>query len=179
VVYGNGLPLAVVELKNPVNEKADIWAEFRQLRTYKTDIPDLLIPNVLLVISDGLEAWVGSLSAAEERFLHWRTIDPRDHPDPDPLGQHRDLETMVQGLFQPQRFLEFMRSFCLFEENGAAMDSPKPYRDALPAATSLAFTGTPLSRDDRDTRAVFGNYVSVYDIQQAMEDGATVPIARR
>ena len=50
------LPLAVVELKNPVNEKADIWAAFRQLQTYKTDIPDLLIPNVLLVISDGLEA---------------------------------------------------------------------------------------------------------------------------
>ena len=55
----------------------------------------------------------------------------------------------------------------------------KALRDALPAATFLAFTGTPLSRDDRDTRAVLGNHVSVYDIQQAMEDGATVPIARR
>ena len=341
VIYGNGLPIAVVELKNPANQKADIQAAFHQLQTYKTEIPDLFVANVLLVVSDGLAAQVGSLSATKERFQRWRVIDDQDHPDP--LGPHHDLETMVRGLFQPQRLLEFMGSFCLFEGNGGDVqkkiaayhqfhavraateqvvrasrtdgdkkggvvwhtqgsgksvemvflagkllkdprlenptlvmvtdrqdldgqlfgvfagagdllgerpqqaesrqqlrallaDRPsggvlfttmqkfapqagestfpvlserhnvvvvcdeahrsqygfeahldartgvirhgfaKALRNALPAATFLAFTGTPLSRDDRDTRAVFGDYVSVYDMQQAVEDGATVPI---
>jgi type I restriction enzyme R subunit len=77
VVYLNGLPLAVIELKNPADEKADIWAAFNQLQTYKQDIPDLFTPNVLLVISDGIQARVGSLTADRERFLRWRTISGR------------------------------------------------------------------------------------------------------
>ena len=340
VVYLNGLPLAVIELKNPADEKADIWAGFNQLQTYKQDIPDLFTPNVLLVISDGIQARVGSLSADRERFQRWRTIEGENHLDP--LGNHRDLETLVRGIFDKGRLLEFVRSFCLFEEDGqiikkiaayhqfhavrAAVESvvkasrpdgdkkggvvwhtqgagksiemaclagklltdprlknptlvmvtdrqdldgqlfgvfagagdllgespkqadsrqelrdllanrpsggiifttiqkfaieeredtfpaltdrhnvvvicdeahrtqygfkgrfdtktgeikyglAKALRDALPQATFLAFTGTPISQDDRDTQAVFGEYVSVYDIQQAVEDGATVPI---
>jgi len=340
VVYLNGLPLAVIELKNPADEKADIWAGFNQLQTYKQDIPDLFTPNVLLVISDGIQARLGSLSADRERFQRWRTIEGENHLDP--LGNHRDLETLVRGIFDKGRLLEFVRSFCLFEEDGqiikkiaayhqfhavrAAVESvvkasrpdgdkkggvvwhtqgagksiemaclagklirdtrlenptlvmvtdrqdldgqlfgvfagagdllgespkqadsrqelrdllgnrpsggiifttiqkfatedgedkfpalterhnivvicdeahrtqygfkgrfdtktgeikyglAKALRDALPQATFLAFTGTPISQDDRDTQAVFGHYVSVYDIQQAVEDGATVPI---
>ncbi|CAK6687363.1 type I restriction endonuclease subunit R [Synechococcus sp. CBW1107] len=340
VVYLNGLPLAVIELKNPADEKADIWAGFNQLQTYKQDIPDLFTPNVLLVISDGIQARLGSLSADRERFQRWRTIEGENHLDP--LGNHRDLETLVRGIFDKGRLLEFVRSFCLFEEDGQIIkkiaayhqfhavraavervvqasrpdgdkkggvvwhtqgagksiemaclagklltdprlenptlvmvtdrqdldgqlfgvfagagdllgESPKQaesrqelrdllanrpsggiifttiqkfatedgeekfpaltdrhnvvvicdeahrtqygfkgrfdsktgeikyglakaLRDALPQATFLAFTGTPISQDDRDTQAVFGHYVSVYDIQQAVEDGATVPI---
>lgn len=340
VVYINGLPLAVIELKNPADEKADIWAGFNQLQTYKQDIPDLFTPNVLLVISDGIQARLGSLSADRERFQRWRTIEGENHLDP--LGNHRDLETLVRGIFDKGRLLEFVRHFCLFEEDGqiikkiaayhqfhavrAAVESvvkasrpdgdkkggvvwhtqgagksiemaclagklltdprlenptlvmvtdrqdldgqlfgvfagagdllgespkqadsrqelrellgnrpsggiifttiqkfatepdedkfpalterhnivvicdeahrtqygfkgrfdtktgeikyglAKALRDALPQATFLAFTGTPISQDDRDTQAVFGRYVSVYDIQQAVEDGATVPI---
>ncbi len=340
VVYVNGLPLAVIELKNPADEKADIWAGFNQLQTYKQDIPDLFTPNVLLVISDGIQARLGSLSADRERFQRWRTIEGENHLDP--LGNHRDLETLVRGIFDKGRLLEFVRRFCLFEEDGqiikkiaayhqfhavrAAVESvvkasrpdgdkkggvvwhtqgagksiemaclagklltdprlenptlvmvtdrqdldgqlfgvfagagdllgespkqaesrqelrellgnrpsggiifttiqkfatepdedkfpalterhnivvicdeahrtqygfkgrfdtktgeikyglAKALRDALPQATFLAFTGTPISQDDRDTQAVFGHYVSVYDIQQAVEDGATVPI---
>jgi len=340
VVYVNGLPLAVIELKNPADEKADIWAAFNQLQTYKQDIPDLFTPNVLLVISDGIQARLGSLSADRERFQRWRTIEGENHLDP--LGNHRDLETLVRGIFDKTRLLEFVRSFCLFEEDGqiikkiaayhqfhavrAAVESvveasrpdgdkkggvvwhtqgagksiemaclagklltdprlenptlvmvtdrqdldgqlfgvfagagdllgespkqadsrqelrdllanrpsggiifttiqkfatesdedkfpvlsdrhnivvicdeahrtqygfkgrfdtktgeikyglAKALRDALPQATFLAFTGTPISQDDRDTQAVFGHYVSIYDIQQAVEDGATVPI---
>ncbi|MFM9089726.1 MAG: type I restriction endonuclease, partial [Cyanobium sp.] len=86
VVYVNGLPLAVIELKNPADEKADIWAAFNQLQTYKQDIPDLFTPNVLLVISDGIQARMGSLSADRERFQRWRTIEGEDHLDP--LGAH-------------------------------------------------------------------------------------------
>jgi type I restriction enzyme R subunit len=341
VVYVNGLPVAVLELKNPADAKADVWAAFQQLQTYKNQIPDLFTPNVLLVISDGVHARVGSLSADEERFLRWRTIKGED--DLDPLGSHRDLETLVRGLFERRILLDFIRSFCLFEEAGGTIvkkiaayhqfhavrtavervvaasrpdgdkkggvvwhtqgagksiemaclagrlltdprlenptlvvvtdrqdldgqlfgvfagagdligEAPKQaasraelrdllrdrpsggvifttiqkfapepgeerfpalsdrhnivvvadeahrtqygfkgrydaktgaikyglaraLRDALPQATFLAFTGTPISQDDRDTQAVFGHYVSVYDIQQAVEDGATVPI---
>lgn len=340
VAYVNGLPIAVIELKNPADEKADIWAAFNQLQTYKQDIPDLFTPNVLLVISDGIQARVGSLSADQERFLRWRTINGEN--DLDPLGNHRDLETLVRGMFQKETLLAFIRSFCLFEEDGRIikkiaayhqfhavrtavervvaaskpdgdkkggvvwhtqgagksiemaclagrlltdprLENPtlvivtdrqdldgqlfgvfagagdllgeepkqadsrnalrellknrpsggiifttiqkfapeagedrfpaltdrhnivvicdeahrtqygfkgrldtktgeikyglaKALRDALPQATFLAFTGTPISQDDRDTQAVFGHYVSIYDIQQAVEDGATVPI---
>ena len=340
VVYLNGLPIAVLELKNPADEKADIWAAFNQLQTYKDNIPDLFTSNVLMVISDGTYARVGSLSASKERFQQWRVIDAEQ--DLDPLGKFRELETLIRGLFDQKRLLDFIRYFCLFEDDGKIIkkiaayhqfhavraavervaEASKPggdrkggvvwhtqgagksiemaclagklltdqrlqnptlvmvtdrqdldgqlfgvfagagdllgenpqqadsrqelrdllanrpsggiifttiqkfgteegedkfptlsdrhnvvvicdeahrtqygfkgrldtktgeikyglakaLRDALPEATFLAFTGTPISQDDRDTQAVFGHYVSVYDIQQAVEDGATVPI---
>lgn len=340
VVYVNGLPLAVIELKNPADENADIWKAFQQLQTYKEEIPDLFLTNVALVISDGTHARIGSLSADEERFPRWRTIDA----DPlDPLGHHRDLETLIRGVFDHRRLLDLTRYFCVFEDTdegivkkvaayhqfhavqlatervvaasrhggdrkggvvwhtqgagkslemaclaGRLLSDPRlenptlvvvtdrtdldgqlygvfasagsllaespqqadsradlreklanrpsggiifttiqkfahdegesrlaplsqrrniivicdeahrtqygfkawidaktgevkyglarALRDALPEATFLAFTGTPISQDDRDTQAVFGSYVSIYDIQQAVEDGATVPI---
>jgi type I restriction enzyme R subunit len=333
------LPLSVLELKNAADEQADIWAAYNQLQTYKNDIPDLFNYNTCLVISDGIFARLGSLSANEERFMRWRTIDG---VEVDPLGQHRELETLIKGLFNKQVFLSYLRYFCLFEDDKtfikkiagyhqfhavqAAVESvvtasgvegskkggvvwhtqgagksiemaclagrliaeprlenptlvmvtdrqdldgqlfgvfagagellgetpkqassrtelrehlmnrpsggiifttiqkfgldadedkfpvlsdrhnvvviadeahrtqygfkakidgqtgvikyglAKSLRDALPNATFLAFTGTPISQDDRDTQSVFGNYVSIYDIQQAVDDGATVPI---
>lgn len=339
LVFINGLPLAVIELKNVADAKADIWAAYNQLQTYKTDIPDLFNYNTCLVISDGVYARLGSLSANEERFMRWRTIDG---VDVDPLGQHRELETLIKGLFSKQVFLNYLRYFCIFEDDktvikkiagyhqfhavqaavesvviasgkggtkkggvvwhtqgagksiemaclaGRLISEPrlenptlvmvtdrqdldgqlfgvfanagellgetpkqansrselrehlmnrpsggiifttiqkfgldadedkfpvltdrhnivviadeahrtqygfkakidgesgaikyglaKSLRDALPNATFLAFTGTPISHDDRDTQAVFGEYVSIYDIQQAVDDGATVPI---
>ncbi|CUH60900.1 type I restriction endonuclease subunit R [Thalassobacter stenotrophicus] len=339
LVFVNGLPLSVIELKNVADENADIWAAYNQLQTYKTDIPDLFNYNTCMVISDGIFARLGSLSANEERFMNWRTIDG---VEVDPLGKHRELETLIKGLFNKDVFLNYLRYFCLFEDDKtvikkiagyhqfhavqAAVESvvkasswdgnkkggvvwhtqgagksiemaclagrliadprlenptlvmvtdrqdldgqlfgvfagagdllgeapkqansrselrdhlrnrpsggiifttiqkfgldadedkfpvlsdrhnvvviadeahrtqygfkakidgetgvikyglAKSLRDALPNATFLAFTGTPISQDDRDTQAVFGNYVSIYDIQQAVEDGATVPI---
>lgn len=339
VVFVNGLPLAVIELKNLAAKKATIWRAYNQLQTYKKDIPELFHTNVCLVISDWLSARMGSLSADTDRFMRWRTIDGEKI---DPLGEHRDTETLVQGLFDPQTFLNYLRYFCLFEDDGvlvkkiasyhqyhavetavrrvvtvsdvngskkggviwhtqgagkslemaflagrlmtdvrlenptilmitdrrdldgqlfgvfakaahllgeppkqadsrdelrdylkdrpsggiifatiqkfglkkdeetfptlserhnivviadeahrsqygfaATIDTKKGktkyglakyLRDAVPHATFLAFTGTPISQHDRDTRAVFGDYVSIYDIQQAVEDGATVPI---
>ena len=339
VVFVNGLPLSVIELKNAADEKADIWAAFNQLQTYKNDIPDLFNANVCLVISDGIFARIGSLTADEERFMGWRTIEGETL---DPLGQHRELETLVKGVYNKETFLNYLRYFCLFEDDKAVIkkiagyhqfhavqravesvviasatggtkkggviwhtqgagksiemaclagrliteprlenptlvmvndrqnldgqlfgvfagagdllgetpkqadsrvdlrellaDRPsggiifttiqkfglekdedkfpvlterhniiviadeahrtqygfkakidsetgqikyglaKSIRDALPNATFLAFTGTPISQYDRDTQAVFGDYVSIYDIQQAVDDGATVPI---
>jgi type I restriction enzyme, R subunit len=339
ILFVNGLPLVLLELKNPADEKADIWKAFDQIQTYKEQIPDVFQYNELLVISDGTEARLGSLSASMERFMAWRTIDGQTL---DPLGQFNELETLVRGVLAPTYLLDFLRFFILFEDDGtlvkkiagyhqfhavrsaidqvvaasrpdgsrkggvvwhtqgsgksitmtcfaarvmreAAMENPtvvvitdrndldgqlfgvfslsqellreqpvqgetrqdlraklanrpsggiifatiqkfmpgededsfpilsdrhnivviadeahrtqygfeakfkgdaKGYqvgyaqhlRDALPNATFVAFTGTPVSAEDRDTRAVFGDYISIYDMQQARDDGATVAI---
>lgn len=339
VVFLNGLPLAVFELKNPADEAADIWKAFDQIQNYKTDIKALFHHNAFSVISDYSNARFGSLTANKERFLGWRTIDGVTI---DPLGVQRELETLIRGLFDKCLFLKYLRNFILFEEEGvvhkkiagyhqfhavlAVADSvirasapggsrkggvvwhtqgagksiemvcstsvllmepklhnptivivtdrndldgqlfetfcknsdlirempvqaadredlrrlldgrpsggvifttiqkfglepdekvfpeltkrenvvvicdeahrsqygfaaqvqekdgsirygyAKHLRDAVPKATFVAFTGTPVSSTDRDTRAVFGDYVHIYDIEQAVSDGATVPV---
>lgn len=339
ILFVNGLPLVLLELKNPADEKADIWKAYDQIQTYKEQIPDVFQYNELLVISDGTEARLGSLSANVERFMAWRTIDGLTL---DPLGQFNELETLIRGVLAPVTLLDFLRFFVLFEDDGtlvkkiagyhqfhavrsaidqvvaasrpggsrkggvvwhtqgsgksitmtcfaarvmreAAMENPtivvitdrndldgqlfgvfslsqellreqpvqgetrqdlraklanrpsggivfatiqkfmpgededsfpilsdrhnivviadeahrtqygfeskfkgdtKGYqvgyaqhlRDALPNATFVAFTGTPVSSEDRDTRAVFGDYISIYDMQQSRDDGATVAI---
>ncbi|HQC98394.1 MAG TPA: type I restriction endonuclease subunit R [Aquabacterium sp.] len=115
VLFLNGLPVVVVELKNPGDENADLWAAFNQLQAYKEDIPDLFLGNALLVISDGIEARVGSLTADPERYMAWRTIDGEAV---DPLGPMRGLETLVHGLFQRGLLLDYLRHFILFEDEG-------------------------------------------------------------
>ncbi|CUI27735.1 type I restriction endonuclease subunit R [Cognatishimia activa] len=341
IVFINGLPISVLELKNPADSNADIWSAYQQLRTYKEEIPDLFTFNEALVISDGLHARVGSLTANKERFMAWRTVA---HEKDRPPFEYA-LETLLKGFFQPELLLDYIRHFVLFEQdNGvtikkiagyhqfhavrAAVDatvsatkaqgemagkagvvwhtqgsgksismvcyagkllaqpsmnnptivvvtdrndldgqlhdtfgmaaetlkqSPvqagdrdelremlasrqsggiifttvqkfalensetahpilserknivivsdeahrsqygdkakfnpktgkytfgysKYMRDALPRASFIGFTGTPIDTGDKDTRAVFGDYVSVYDIQDAVDDGATVPI---
>jgi len=341
ILFVNGLPLVLIELKNPADQNADIWKAYDQIQTYKEQIPDVFQYNEVLVISDGTEALLGSLSASGERFMAWRTIDGVTL---DPLGEFNELQTLVRGVLAPRYLLDYLRYFVLFEDDGhlvkkiagyhqfhavrsaigqvvtasrpggshkggvvwhtqgsgksitmtcfAArvmqepdMENPtivvitdrndldgqlfgvfslaqdllreqpvqvstrqdlraklanrpsggivfatiqkfmpgededtfpilserhnivviadeahrtqygfeaklkgKPghetyqvgyaqhLRDALPHATFVAFTGTPVSSEDRDTRAVFGDYISVYDMQQAKEDGATVAI---
>jgi type I restriction enzyme R subunit len=339
ILFVNGLPLGLLELKNPADQHADIWKAYDQIQTYKEQIPDVFQYNEILVISDGSEARMGSLSSNAERFLAWRTIDGDTL---DPLGQFNELETLIRGVLAPHYLLDFLRFFVLFEDDGglvkkiagyhqfhavrsaiaqvvdasrpggshkggvvwhtqgsgksitmtcfaarvmreAAMENPtivvitdrndldgqlfgvfslaqdllreqpvqadtrqdlraklgnrpsggivfatiqkfmpgededtfpvlsersnivviadeahrtqygfeakfkgdaKGYqvgyaqhlRDALPNATFVAFTGTPVSSEDRDTRAVFGDYIHVYDMQQARDDGATVAI---
>ena len=115
VLFLNGLPVVVLELKNPGDENADLWAAFNQLQAYKEDIPDLFGPNALLVISDGIEARMGSLTADQERFMAWRTIDGETV---DPLGPMKELETLVHGLFQRPMLLDYLRHFILFEDEG-------------------------------------------------------------
>ena len=341
ILFVNGLPLVLLELKNPADESADIWKAFDQIETYKEQIPDVFQYNEVLVIADGTEARLGSLSANAERFMQWRTIDGLAL---DPLGQFNELETLIRGVLAPAYLLDYLRFFVLFEDDGtlvkkiagyhqfhavraainqvvaasrpggtqkggvvwhtqgsgksitmtcfaarvmqeAAMENPtivvitdrndldgqlfgvfslaqdmlreqpvqadtrqdlraklgnrpsggivfatiqkfmpgededtfpvlsdrhnivvvadeahrtqygfeaklkgKPgqekyqvgyaqhLRDALPNATFVAFTGTPVSGEDRDTRSVFGDYIHIYDMQQAKEDGATVAI---
>lgn len=98
VCFINGIPIAVIELKNTASEQADIWSAFRQLETYKAELADLFVFNEALVISDGLHARVGSLTADRERFLPWRTI--RNENDR-PLLEF-ELEKVVRGFFAPR-----------------------------------------------------------------------------
>lgn len=328
VIFLNGLPVAVIELKNPADENATIWTAFNQLQTYKQQIPSLFIFNEALVISDGLEARIGSLTGDHEWFLPWRTIEGEE-PAPPTVPQ---LEVLIKGAFEKSRLLQLLRHFIVFEEEKKghlvkkiagyhqfhavaraveatvqasrpqgdrrcgvvwhtqgsgksltmafyagriilhpAMENPtlvmitdrndldeqlfgtfarchellrqKPVqaesradlrkklqvasggvvfttiqkflpeekgdrqpvlsdrrnivviadeahrsqydfidgfarhmRDALPNASFIGFTGTPIELTDKNTRAVFGDYVSIYDIQRAVEDGATVRI---
>ena len=328
VLFVNGLPLAVVELKNAANEGATMWSAYDQLQTYKSEIPTLFRYNELLVVSDGLQARIGSLTANREWFKIWRTTDGSSEAGAGTL----ELQTLVQGVFEKQRFLDLVREFVTYEDDDkgrtskviagyhqfhavkaavdetvrassregdrragvvwhtqgsgksfsmvfyagciakhAAMQNPtvvvltdrndlddqlfgqflrcsdvlnqKPkqsesrsqlreylkvasggvvfatiqkfmpeekgdrmpvlsdrrnivviadeahrsqydlvdglarnMRDALPNASYIGFTGTPIEKNDANTRAVFGDYISVYDIQQAVADGATVPI---
>ena len=328
VVFINGLPIAILELKNAAGEQADIWSAYKQLQTYREQIPTLFRYNELLVISDGLQARLGSLTANKEWFKVWRTTDGQTHAPTSAL----ELETLIQGVFDKSRLLDLLRDFITYDEDdkgrtakviagyhqfhavkaaieetvrasGAAGDrragvvwhtqgsgksfsmvfyagriarnaemqnptvvvltdrndlddqlfgqfdrcsdllNQKPkqaesrsqlrellkvasggvvfttiqkfmpdekgdkmpvlsdrrnivviadeahrsqydlidglarnMRDALPNASFIGFTGTPIEQNDANTRAVFGDYISVYDIQQAVADGATVPI---
>jgi len=338
VVFINGLPISVIELKNPADENADIFKAYNQLQTYKDEIEDLFVYNEALVISDGINARVGSLTATDERYMYWRTI--KDETDK-PMLEY-ELDTLIKGFFDKEHLLDYIQNFVLFEDDGKqiikkiagyhqfhavreAIDSVmeaslsgskrggvvwhtqgsgksismacfagkltkqpemknptllmvtdrndldgqlfatfssakmllgqepvqvdsvenlreilqnKPsggiifttiqkfslkkeesrfpvlserdnivviadeahrsqygfdamldkesgqfkygyaqhLRDAVPNATFIGFTGTPIESEDRDTRAVFGDYISVYDIEDAVADGATVPI---
>ena len=115
VLFVNGLPLVLMELKNPADLNADVWKAFDQIQTYKEQIPDVFQTNEVLVISDGTEALLGSLSADAERFMAWRTIDGITL---DPLGEFNELQTLVRGVLSPQYLLDYLRYFVLFEDDG-------------------------------------------------------------
>ena len=108
------MPMAVVELKNPANEQTDVWDAFNQLQTYKDEISDLFNTNAALVVSDGFTARVGSLTANAERMMPWRTIANED----DRPRLQMELETVVRGFFKPELFLDYVRHFVLFEQDG-------------------------------------------------------------
>ena len=117
VLFINGLPMAVIELKNPGGENATLEGAFNQLQTYKAEIPSLFRTNAVLVTSDGLNARVGSLTAHLERFMPWRTVDgtavaPKGEPE---------LETLINGVFEKTRFLTLIHDFTVFEDTGAGI----------------------------------------------------------
>ena len=115
VLFVNGLPLGVIELKNPADEDATIWSALRQLHTYKAEIPSLFAFNTALVVSDGVEARIGTLTAGREWFKPWRTISGETLADPH-LPQ---LQVMLEGVCEPGRFLSLVRDFTMFEDDGS------------------------------------------------------------
>jgi type I restriction enzyme R subunit len=113
VLFVNGLPLGVIELKNAADEGATIWNAYAQLQTYKAEIPALLQYSAVMVASDGLQARIGSLTANQEWFKVWRTIDGADESPKATL----ELEVLVRGVFERQRFLDLLQHFIAFEED--------------------------------------------------------------
>jgi type I restriction enzyme R subunit len=111
VLFINGLPLAVIELKNAADENADVWSAFNQLQTYQAQIPALFATNAVLVASDGVQARVGALGSGKEWFKPWRTITGRD----DAAGLP-ELQVVLEGMFEKRRFLDLMRHFIVFEQ---------------------------------------------------------------
>lgn len=116
VVFLNGLPVAVIELKNAASEAATIEDAFAQLQTYKQQIPSLFRTNAVLVSSDGLLARIGSLTANEERFMPWRSVTGAAE-DFTPEGP-QEMETLLKGVFDKGRFLELLRDFTVFGDTG-------------------------------------------------------------
>ncbi|MBX6765466.1 MAG: type I restriction endonuclease subunit R, partial [Rubrobacteraceae bacterium] len=114
VLFVNGLPLAVLELKNAADEQATIWTAWQQLQTYQAEIPSLLATNAVLVVSDGVQARVGVVGAGREWFKHWRTITGETLAD-----RHiPELQVVIEGVFAPRRFLDLVRDFIVFEDDG-------------------------------------------------------------
>jgi len=114
VLFVNGLPLAVLELKNAASEDATIWTAFQQLQTYKAEVPALFATNAVLVVSDGVEARAGTLTAGREWFKPWRTISGEALAD----AHMPELQVVIEGLLAPRRFLDLVRDFIVFEDDG-------------------------------------------------------------
>jgi type I restriction enzyme R subunit len=107
IVYLNGLPLVVIELKDPTDEAADLWTAIDQLRRYMRGAPDLFVANMMLVASDGLLTRVGSITSGRQRFMPWRPA----------AGGEPTLEALIRGLFEPAALLDYLRSCVVFEED--------------------------------------------------------------
>jgi type I restriction enzyme R subunit len=115
VIFVNGLPLGVIELKKPGDENATLDGAFNQLQTYKVQIGSLFRANAVLVISDGIAARIGSLTSEAERFMPWRTVTGDDLA---PKGSP-ELETMLKGVFDRRRFLDLLKDFIVFGDTGS------------------------------------------------------------
>ncbi len=113
VLFINGLPLVVIELKNATDKNATLKSAYQQLETYKATIPSLFTPNAILIISDGLEARAGSLSAGFSRFMAWKTADGKTQASP----LVSQLETLIAGMLNKATLLDLIRHFTVFEKS--------------------------------------------------------------
>ncbi len=115
VLFVNGLPLGVIELKNAADEDATIWTAWNQLQTYKAELPSLFAMNAALLVSDGVEARIGTLTAGREWFKPWRTISGEGLAD----SRVPELQVMLEGVCEPHWFLSLVRDFIVFEDSGS------------------------------------------------------------
>ena len=115
VLFLNGIPLGVIELKNPADEDATVWTAWQQLQTYKAELPSLFSMNEVLIVSDGLSARIGTLTAGREWFKPWRTITGESLAD----SSLAELQVLLEGACNPERFLSLLRDFIVFEDDGS------------------------------------------------------------
>ncbi|ACE84830.1 type I restriction endonuclease subunit R [Cellvibrio japonicus] len=113
VLFVNGVPLVVIELKNAGDENASVKSAFKQIETYKALIPSLFNSNAFIVISDGLEAKAGSISSGLSRFMHWKTADGKAEAS----KLVSQLETLIVGMLHPKTLLDLIRHFIVFEKS--------------------------------------------------------------
>ena len=151
VLFVNGLPLGLIELKNPADEDATIWTAWQQLQTYKAELPALFAFNVALIVSDGVEARIGTLTAGREWFKPWRTITGETLADPN-LPQ---LQVMLAGVCDRHRFLMLVRDFIVFEDDGSGALTKKmaSYHQFHAVGTAIDET---LRATELQRAAVFG-----------------------
>ena len=121
VVFVNGLPLGLIELKNAADENTTVWTALQQIQTYKAELPSLFACNAVLAVSDGLEARIGTLTAGREWFKPWRTIGGEELA---PVF-YTELQVLIQGVFEKERFLSLIRDFIVFEDDGSGHLSKK------------------------------------------------------
>jgi len=117
VLFVNGLPLGVIELKNAADEEATIWTAWQQLQTYKSELPTLFAMNELMVVSDGNQARIGTVTSGREWFKPWRTISGQDLAD----ARMPELQVTIEGLLDPGRLLAIVRDFIVFEDTGGGL----------------------------------------------------------
>ena len=157
VVFVNGLPLAVIELKNPADENATIWSAFHQLQTYKAELPALFACNAVLLVSDGLQARLGTLSAGREWFKPWRTIGGQELAP----AFHTELQVAIEGVFEQRRFLSLLRDYIVFEDDGGALVKKMAgYHQfhAVDAAVSETLRAAALQQETRRIAETGGRY---------------------
>ena len=156
VLFVNGLPLGLIELKNPAAEDATVWSAWQQLQTYKAELPSLFAMNAALIVSDGLEARIGTLTAGREWFKPWRTISGERLAD----AAMPQLQVMLEGVCAPARFLSLVRDFIVFEDDGSGALAKKMagYHQFHAVNTAVAETlraaelqraGTVVAREER------------------------------
>ena len=160
VLFVNGLPLGVIELKNPADEDATIWTAWNQLQTYKVELPLLFAMNAALMVSDGVQARIGTLTAGREWFKPWRTIIGEGLAD----SSMPELEVMLEGVCEPHRFLSLVRDFIVFEDSGSGAPAKKMagYHQfhAVRVAVAETLRAAELRRVDEESSEDFGRYES-------------------
>ncbi|GAB4385418.1 MAG: type I restriction endonuclease subunit R [Phycisphaerales bacterium] len=149
VVFVNGLPLGVIELKNPAEENTTIRHAFNQIQTYKHDIPSLFAFNESIVISDGFSAKIGTLTAGWDRFMPWRTIDGQQIAGRGDL----QLEVLIRGIFEKRRFIDYIRHFITFEDDGKTIVKKAAGYHQYWAVNKAVATTVEASRPAGDRRA--------------------------
>ena len=158
VLFVNGLPLGVIELKNPADEDATIWTAWQQLQTYKAELPSMFSMNEALMVSDGNEARVGALNAGREWFKPWRTITGESLAEP----HTTELQVMLEGVFEPGRFLALVRDFIVFDDDGsgALVKKMAGYHQfhAVKVAVNETLRAAKLQRDEAQVAEEGGRY---------------------
>ena len=138
VLFVNGLPLGVIELKNPADEDATVWTAWQQLQTYKAELPSLFSMNEALIVSDGLVARIGALTAGREWFKPWRTVSGESLA----YAGLPELQVLLEGICYPEHFLALLRDFVVFDDDGSGKLDKKMagYHQFHAVRTALAET---------------------------------------